>query len=94
VSDIFRLLNKIDNKNYNASPDSFDWRDKNAVTQVYDQGSLGSCWAFSTSQSIESANFIKHNQLVSLSVEQLLECDNTADPKQDHADCGVFGGWP
>jgi C1A family cysteine protease len=35
-------------------PSSFDLRDMNAVTSVKDQGSLGACWAFAATASMES----------------------------------------
>ncbi|XP_062519424.1 procathepsin L-like [Corticium candelabrum] len=75
-------------------PDSFDWREKGIVTPVKDQGTVGTCWAFSTIENIESQWAKAGHTLTSLSVEQLVDCDNTVDPKNMHADCGVFGGWP
>lgn len=47
--------------------DGIDWRNRSAVTPVKDQGQCGSCWSFSAVGAIESANFIKNGQLLSLS---------------------------
>jgi len=69
-----------------TAPAAIDWRTKNVVTAVKDQGQCGSCWAFSTTGALESAYAIKHGSLISLSEEYLVDCD--------YNEYGCGGGWP
>ncbi|KAK9085603.1 hypothetical protein Sjap_026014 [Stephania japonica] len=62
-------------------PRFMDWRRRKAVTSVKNQGECGSCWAFSAVAAVEGIHKLKTGRLVSLSEEQLVECDRVGEDK-------------
>lgn len=74
--------------NMSDIPKSIDWVDKGAVNPVKNQQQCGSCWAFSTVANIEGVNFLKTGKLLSLSEQELVDCDKSTGNE------GCQGGLP
>lgn len=69
-----------------ANPESIDWREQGAVTPVKNQGSCGSCWAFSATETMESHYQIASGKLLELAPQSLVNC--ALNPHH----CGGKGG--
>jgi hypothetical protein len=74
-----------DQKELDAVPSTFDWRDYGKVTSVKNQGSCGSCWAFGMLGSYEGALLIAGHGSQNLSEQYLVRCNSYG--------YGCNGGW-
>ncbi|XP_025017119.1 cathepsin L1-like [Tetranychus urticae] len=79
----------IHNRNsVNDLPKTIDWREKGIVAEIKDQAQCGSCWAFSTTASVEGAWAQAKGKLVALSEQNLMDCS------YDEGNNGCHGGLP
>ncbi|XP_052179452.1 zingipain-2-like [Diospyros lotus] len=79
------ILGSFSYGNLSDVPSTIDWREKGAVTTIKDQMQCGCCWAFSAVAALEGINQMKTGRLVSLSEQELVDCDD-----QNH---GCNGGF-
>jgi C1A family cysteine protease len=82
----FPVVEVPEEERVSATSGSFNWNDEGKLTAVKDQQQCGSCWAFSATETIETAWALAGNSLVELSPQQLVSCDKT--------DNGCNGGLP
>jgi cathepsin F len=77
-----------------ALPSSLDWRTHSppVVGAVHNQGSVGTCYAFSALEALASQWALKTGNLTALSVQAIVDCGYVSAPP--YATCGVFGGYP
>jgi len=66
-------------------PNKIDWKQKDKVRNVKNQGNCGSCWAFSTVGALESMIDINCNKKINLSEQELVDCSQK--------NYGCNGGW-
>jgi C1A family cysteine protease len=79
-------MNAIVFEKRQAPSQAIDWVKKGMTTPVKDQGQCGSCWAFSTTETVESAILMAGKKVQPLSPQEIVDCDSS--------DSGCNGGDP
>eukprot|EP01086_Lenisia_limosa_P006937 TRINITY_DN261_c0_g5_i1.p1 TRINITY_DN261_c0_g5~~TRINITY_DN261_c0_g5_i1.p1 ORF type:complete len:343 (+),score=93.48 TRINITY_DN261_c0_g5_i1:3-1031(+) len=82
-------------------PTNFDWRQhEGIINPIKNQGSCGSCWAFSTAFTIETMLNIHTDKSFDLSRQQIVDCSKGGSNVFYHGknitvyNDGCGGGWP
>lgn len=58
-----------------ATPRHWDWRDQGGLTPIRNQGSVGTCWAFSTVATLADNLLLRKKVTVDLSEQYLVNCN-------------------
>jgi len=66
-------------------PAKFDWKDKENLPPIKDQGQCGSCWAFASLEVQEALIAIQDKKIEALSAQELVSCDSSSS--------GCSGGY-
>ncbi|XP_022191794.1 cathepsin O [Nilaparvata lugens] len=74
-------------------PDKVDWRTKGVVTPVRNQKLCGACWAFCTIETMESMLAIKNGTLLSLSVQEVIDCAGYGNQGCNGGDICSLAQW-
>lgn len=69
------------------APGDWDWVAKGKVSPVQNQGSCGSCWAFSATASLENFKAIATGSLPKFSEQAMVDCAGS------YGNHGCNGGW-
>merc|ERR1719427_2169511 len=69
-----------------ALPAAVDWREEGVITPVKNQGQCVSCWAFATTELVESYAALATGSLLELSAQQVTSCS------PNPVNCGGVGG--
>ena len=69
-----KITSRAFKKTNDDPPAEINWVTKGAVTPVKDEGPCGSGYAFGAIEPYESAHFILYQELLSFSVQQIIDC--------------------
>lgn len=69
----FKLSHKL-----GTAPASLDYRTQGFVSQIKNQGSCGSCWAFAITKTLESARLKAGLSELNLGEQEMVSCDDAA----------------
>jgi C1A family cysteine protease len=61
------------------TPSSIDWRELGAVNPIQDQGSCGSCWAFSGTATVEMQQAARGGGLWKYAEQECVDCDTACN---------------